>query len=374
MASSNNKNDALKFDANEVINCNEIFKEIEDIELLDSSNISADKDVWNISRPEGDEPNPTLLKVSLPKFTTDMALQEKVSIDIEPYLNQTNGEPDKVKPEGPEKVGQTEKQDQEHITSTMTQHPETEPDNLDQLENVSLMSFQSSSLQSNADLQLTKEEIEIVEIDNLKELQRLRKLVDKQKQDQELLQLQLIDQKLKVKQLVTNDEKFKQLIVDYEKDLFRFLTDNEINKQRLIDQAQKAMLQRDLSIQNIIRIENEYKNLYEKYEKCKVAIYQLKKNEDILKVNNVNLRVLINEKDEDYCALREHAKAQLDKANTDRQSLIKDHIMRIETLLEKQTNGVNSMQNLYEQKVDDCDKLMDMCGMLVAKFEKVHYT
>lgn len=255
------------------------------------------------------------------------------------------------------------------INCTMTKVPiTTYTDDISRLEDVSLISFVSCFTQAGDDLELKNE----TDIEDLKEIRHLQVLVEKQKQDQELLLLQLDEEKAKVEQLTVKDEQLMQLLNEFERDLTRYFTKSELEKQKLIEQAQTAMLEHDLFIQHIFELEDAYSNVHRKYERSRVVIGQLKMNEEILKVNNGILRILVNEKDGHYNALKDHATSQLDKANAERQSLLEQHatqISKLKTLLEKDQAEINSLQEQYDQKVEECDQLMDMCTLLIDKFD-----
>uniref|UniRef100_A0A914DW70 Transforming acidic coiled-coil-containing protein C-terminal domain-containing protein n=1 Tax=Acrobeloides nanus TaxID=290746 RepID=A0A914DW70_9BILA len=149
---------------------------------------------------------------------------------------------------------------------------------------------------------------------------------------------------------------------------------NSTNSQliRKSPQQQQLVQERDSLRDDLNSLENNYSELFKRYEKMRENCTNLKTNEEALKERIESLAKTKEEIVNRYYELRDHAHDQLKKANTEIARLIKQHdedTLGLRLGLKQKEAQVTALQATLDSKTKENSELAQICEELIKKSE-----
>ncbi|XP_014485779.1 PREDICTED: transforming acidic coiled-coil-containing protein 2 isoform X2 [Dinoponera quadriceps] len=223
-----------------------------------------------------------------------------------------------------------------------------------------------------ADINLA-EELELVRTTVL----RLEEELEKQKKHEVELEKQkgiFQEKNNKLQAQVAQEMKMKTqmsvVVEEYEKSISRLLTERE--RDRTNFEQEKAKLQEELQAANhhLTNTEAAFNDVHQKYERLKGVVSVYKNNESVLKESIQENVDTIKTLETRYDQLKDHAMAQLEKANLELDGIRKQNeaeTVKLHAMIRKAELKSNSLAELVEQKTKENKELAMILDEVIAR-------
>ncbi|XP_011141342.2 putative leucine-rich repeat-containing protein DDB_G0290503 isoform X1 [Harpegnathos saltator] len=217
------------------------------------------------------------------------------------------------------------------------------------------------------------EELELVRSTVL----RLEDELEKQKKHEVDLEKQKATFQEKINKLqaqVAQEVKMKTqmsvVVEEYEKSISRLLTERE--RDRTNFEQEKAKLQEELQAANhhLTNTEAAFNDVHQKYERLKGVVSVYKNNEAVLKESIQENVDTIKTLETRYDQLKDHAMAQLEKANLELDGIRKQNeaeTVKLHAMIRKAELKSNSLAELVEQKTKENKELAKILDEVIAR-------
>ncbi|XP_018398990.1 PREDICTED: uncharacterized protein LOC108776780 isoform X1 [Cyphomyrmex costatus] len=177
------------------------------------------------------------------------------------------------------------------------------------------------------------------------------------------LQAQM-SQEIKIKTQMT------VVVEEYEKSISRLLTERE--RDRTSFEQDKIKLQEELQAANhhLTNTEAAFNDVHQKYERLKGVVSVYKNNETVLKESIQENVETIKTLETRYDQLKEHAMAQLEKANLELDGIRKQNeaeTVKLHAMIRKAELKSNSLTELVEQKSKENKELAKILDEVIAR-------
>ncbi|XP_032675901.1 transforming acidic coiled-coil-containing protein 3 isoform X2 [Odontomachus brunneus] len=206
---------------------------------------------------------------------------------------------------------------------------------------------------------------------------RLEEELDKQKKYAAELEKQNATSQEKMNKLqaqVAQEIKMKSqmsvVVEEYEKSISRLLTERE--RDRTNFEQEKAKLQEELQATNrhLTNTEAAFNDVHQKYERLKGVVSVYKNNETVLKESVQENVDTIKTLETRYDQLKDHAMAQLEKANLELDGIRKQNeaeTVKLHAMIRKAELKSNSLAELVEQKTKENKELAKILDEVIAR-------
>ncbi|EZA58296.1 Transforming acidic coiled-coil-containing protein, partial [Ooceraea biroi] len=160
------------------------------------------------------------------------------------------------------------------------------------------------------------------------------------------------------------------VVEEYEKSISRLLTERE--RDRTNFEQEKAKLQEELQAANhhLTNTEAAFNDVHQKYERLKGVVSVYKNNETVLKESIQENVETIKTLEVRYDQLKEHAMAQLEKANLELDGIRKQNeaeTVKLHAMIRKAELKGNSLNELVEQKTKENKELAKILDEVIAR-------
>nr|XP_012151986.1 PREDICTED: transforming acidic coiled-coil-containing protein 1 isoform X1 [Megachile rotundata] len=171
-------------------------------------------------------------------------------------------------------------------------------------------------------------------------------------------------------QEVKSKSQMTVVVEEYEKSISRLLTEKE--RDRTNFEQEKAKLQEELQATNVhlTNTEAAFNDVHQKYERLKGVVSAYKNNESVLQESIKENMETIKDLETRYDQLKNHAMAQLEKANFDLDAMRKQHedeTVKLHAMLRKAELKSNSLAELVEQKTKENKELTQILDEVIAR-------
>ncbi|XP_018051011.1 PREDICTED: transforming acidic coiled-coil-containing protein 3 isoform X3 [Atta colombica] len=160
------------------------------------------------------------------------------------------------------------------------------------------------------------------------------------------------------------------VVEEYEKSISRLLTERE--RDRTSFEQDKIKLQEELQAANhhLTNTEAAFNDVHQKYERLKGVVSVYKNNETVLKESIQENVETIKTLETRYDQLKEHAMAQLEKANLELDGIRKQNeaeTVKLHAMIRKAELKSNSLAELVEQKSKENKELAKILDEVIAR-------
>ncbi|XP_011687811.1 PREDICTED: myosin-4 isoform X2 [Wasmannia auropunctata] len=160
------------------------------------------------------------------------------------------------------------------------------------------------------------------------------------------------------------------VVEEYEKSISRLLTERE--RDRTSFEQDKAKLQEELQAANhhLTNTEAAFNDVHQKYERLKGVVSVYKNNETVLKESIQENVDTIKTLETRYDQLKEHAMAQLEKANLELDGIRKQNeaeTVKLHAMIRKAELKSTSLAELVEQKTKENKELAKILDEVIAR-------
>lgn len=160
------------------------------------------------------------------------------------------------------------------------------------------------------------------------------------------------------------------IVEEYEKSISRLLTERE--RDRTSFEQDKAKLQEELQAANhhLTNTEAAFNDVHQKYERLKGVVSVYKNNETVLKESIQENVDTIKTLETRYDQLKEHAMAQLEKANLELDGIRKQNeaeTVKLHAMIRKAELKSTSLAELVEQKTKENKELAKILDEVIAR-------
>ncbi|XP_011159814.1 kinesin-like protein KIF15 isoform X3 [Solenopsis invicta] len=171
-------------------------------------------------------------------------------------------------------------------------------------------------------------------------------------------------------QEIKNRTQMKVVLEEYEKSISKLVTARE--KDRTSFEQDKAKLQEELQAANhhLTNTEAAFNDVHQKYERLKGVVSVYKNNEAVLKESIQENVETIKTLETRYDQLKEHAMAQLEKANMELDGIRKQNeaeTVKLHAMIRKADLKSNSLTELVEQKTKENKELAKILDEVIAR-------
>ncbi|XP_011864778.1 PREDICTED: myosin-4 isoform X2 [Vollenhovia emeryi] len=173
-----------------------------------------------------------------------------------------------------------------------------------------------------------------------------------------------------VSQEIKTKNQMTVVMEEYEKSISRMLTERE--RDRTSFEQDKAKLQEELQAANLhlTNTEAAFNDVHQKYERVKGVVSVYKNNETVLKESIEENVGTIKTLETRYDQLKEHAMAQLEKANLELDRIRKQNeaeTVKLHAMIRKAELKSNSLAELVEQKTKENKELAKILDEVIAR-------
>lgn len=174
----------------------------------------------------------------------------------------------------------------------------------------------------------------------------------------------------RVAEKVKNNKQMSVVMEEYERTISSLIGEREAEAKRWTEERSTLVRERDEAAAHLASMEHAFNDVHTKYERCKVIIQGYKCNEETLKKSVEENTDAIQKLEARYETLRQHAMQQLNKANTELDTVKKTHqseMLKLNAMLKKSEVHSSSLQESLAQKVKDNEELTAICDELINK-------
>lgn len=174
----------------------------------------------------------------------------------------------------------------------------------------------------------------------------------------------------RVAEKVKNNKQMSVVMEEYERTISSLIGEREGEAKRWTEERGTLVRERDEAAAHLASMEHAFNDVHTKYERCKVIIQGYKCNEETLKRTVEENTDAIQKLEARYETLRQHAMQQLNKANTELDSVKKAHqseMLKLNAMLKKSEVHSSSLQESLAQKIKDNEELTAICDELINK-------
>ncbi|XP_015433931.1 PREDICTED: uncharacterized protein LOC107189792 isoform X2 [Dufourea novaeangliae] len=173
-----------------------------------------------------------------------------------------------------------------------------------------------------------------------------------------------------IAQEVKSKSQMTVVVEEYEKSISRLLTEKE--RDRTSFEQEKTKIQDELQATNVhlSNTEAAFNDVHQKYEKVKGVVSVYKNNEIVLRESIQENMETIKCLQTRYDNLKNHATAQLEKANSDLEVIRKQHedeVVKLHAMVRKAELKSNSLAELVEQKTKENKELTQILDEVIAR-------
>ncbi|XP_017755069.1 PREDICTED: coiled-coil domain-containing protein 18 [Eufriesea mexicana] len=173
-----------------------------------------------------------------------------------------------------------------------------------------------------------------------------------------------------IAQEVKSKSQMTVVVEEYEKSISRLLTERE--RDRTNFEQEKAKLQEELQVTNVhlSNTEAAFNDVHQKYERLKGVMSAYKSNETVLKESIQENMETIKGLETRYDQLKNHAMAELEKANFELDAIRKQHedeTVKLHAMVRKAELKSNSLAELVEQKTKENKELTQILDEVIAR-------
>ncbi|XP_066601122.1 putative leucine-rich repeat-containing protein DDB_G0290503 [Prorops nasuta] len=171
-------------------------------------------------------------------------------------------------------------------------------------------------------------------------------------------------------QEIKSKEQMTVVVDEYEKSISRLVAERE--RDRTASEQEKTKLQEELQTANhhLNNTEAAFNDVHQKYERLKGVVSAYKSNETVLKESIQENVETIKTLENRYDQLKNHAMAQLDKANSELDAIRKQHeaeAVKLHAMVRKAELKSNSLAELVEQKTKENKELSQIIDEVIAR-------